>query len=122
MATAVSPRIVSGVTRSDNHGTRKFSKPRSKLPEIVKRGPINNRNNSKKIVGLSLQKTEEPKKFVRKRGSLESNRKGPPRSNARNAILKAQHLEIPNKKQPVIKGMPYKMPKRQASVPPRTTQ
>lgn len=122
VATAVSPRIISGVTRSDNHGTRKLSKPKAKLPEIVKRGPINiNRNNQKKVVGLSIQKQEEPKKFVKKRASLESNRRAQ-RSNARNAILRAQHLEVPSKKTPEVKGLAYRMPDRQASVQPRANQ
>mmetsp|Transcript_25887 Transcript_25887/g.34644 ORF Transcript_25887/g.34644 Transcript_25887/m.34644 type:complete len:105 (+) Transcript_25887:1802-2116(+) len=74
-----SPRIISGgITRSDNHSVRRFNAnkkstnshatsnklgrnpPRSTLPEIVKRGPINNnRNSNKRIVGLSLQKKRD---------------------------------------------------------------
>ena len=75
------------MTRSDNHVARKLSKGKAKLPDIVKRGPINDKN-PKKVVGLSIKKNDEPK-FVKKRNSLE-NTKRTGRTNARNAILKAQ--------------------------------
>ena len=101
MGTIVSPRTVSGVTRSDNHAGRRpvgigmraparNAPNKSTLPDIIKRGPINNRNNPKKVVGLSLQKKEEGSaKFIRaKRGSLEQNKQHR-NSKARNAILRA---------------------------------
>ena len=140
--TIMSPRIVSGVTRSDNHGTRRvpimsgnrsmpkkvtgigqkaLRQPKAILPEIVKRGPINlNNRHPKKIVGLSLQKKDDPPaKYVNrsKRGSLEPTQKSHRNSKARNALLKAQHLEVPYPKQkPVSRAAhgQYRMPNRQS--------
>ena len=65
------------------------------MPDIIKRGPINNAKNNqgKKIVGLSLQRKEDrepPSKFVRdKRISLNDNTKTYRNSKARNELLNA---------------------------------
>lgn len=54
----MSPRVMSnkGVARKDNHGAphRINATHFQKLPDIVKRGPINQKKN-RTIVGLSLQ-------------------------------------------------------------------
>ena len=66
--------------------------PKANLPEIIKRGPINNQKNiTKRVVGLSLQKKEEPVRAFRpKRVSLESNTvKSHRNSKARNAVIRA---------------------------------
>ena len=65
--------------------------PKANLPEIVKRGPINNQRHNKRVVGLSLQKRDEPVRgFRAKRGSLESTTAKPTRAiKARNAVIRA---------------------------------
>ena len=128
VGTIISPRENSvGVTRSDNHGLRKqYIQSRPTLPDIVKKGPINNKNNTKKVVGLSLQRRDEtPPKFTRKRGSIENTTKSHRNSKARNAMLK--QLDQPKVKDKptstAVKKVPkvptYRMPDRTASVPPR---
>lgn len=122
---ATSPRIVSGhVSRSDNHGTHRIlrqtstngrNQTRSTLPDILKRGPINkDKNITKRVVGLSLQKKDVPgKEYLReKRTSIESTAKSHKNTKARTAILKAQQ-EIPKPK----KSFPtFRMPDRTNSI------
>ena len=94
--------------------------PKANLPEIIKRGPINNqKNNTKRVVGLSLQKRDEPQpRAIRpKRGSLESTTvKSHRNSKARNAVIRAQHdLDVPKvKAKPVSRAYvpTYRMPNR----------
>lgn len=152
----MSPRITSGVTRSDNHNaissrrqpqirlapvaTQSFvaarvpqaitprrrgqtHHPKAHLPDIIKRGPINNqRNNTKKVVGLSLQRKDEPRFIRAKRGSLEATTKTHRNTKARNAILRGRdHLEVPKYKKPAghVRIPTYRMPNRQGSVQPK---
>ena len=129
-----SPRIVSGgVARSDNHSVRRFggakkstsnasnklgrNAPRSTLPDIIKRGPINNRNSNKKIVGLSLQKrdiTPQHRFVTKKRNSIES-QKPARNTKARNAILNAAK-PMPTKRQSNVPT--FRMPNRNGSLQP----
>lgn len=95
------------------------------LPDIVKRGPINNNKGgpSKKIVGLSLQRKEDREpaggKFVRdKRISLNDNTKTYRNSKARDELLNAQRKPpqsgVQKKKSPT-----YRMPPRNGSLQAR---
>ena len=96
---------------------------KANLPDIVKRGPVNkDKSLTRKIVGLSLQKRNpEPQKFARhKRGSLESTlpTKSHRNTKARNAVLKAQHLEVPRTK-PKPASRPNRVPGGAYRMPPR---
>ena len=80
-----------GVERQQNRRGKTNELPQANLPEIIKRGPINNqKHNNKRVVGLSLQKKDEPGRAFRpKRGSLESATvKLHRNSKARNAVIR----------------------------------
>lgn len=97
VGTIMSPRAQSKagqITRKDNHGVRRPKYDDGKLPDIVRRGPINQKKN-RTIVGLSLQNNQNSvprsRKVVNKRNSIETTvRSNKPKSQARGAILRAQ--------------------------------
>ena len=105
VGTIMSPRVntnAGGVARRDNHGGNPIRHPlmNERLPDIVKRGPIN-KNKNRTIVGLSLQnqpqydersrRSRRAPLRVQKRNSIETTvRSQKPKANARGAILRAQ--------------------------------
>ena len=97
VGTIMSPRVQSKagqITRKDNHGIRRPKYDDGKLPDIVRRGPINQKKN-RTIVGLSLQNNQNSvprqRKVVNKRNSIETTvRSNKPKAQARGAILRAQ--------------------------------
>ena len=136
VGTIMSPRVQSKagqITRKDNHGIRRPKYDDGKLPDIVRRGPINQKKN-RTIVGLSLQNNQNSvprqRKVVNKRNSIETTvRSNKPKAQARGAILRAQQaaqkFPQPKLKVPRSSYKPeYSMPRgqqsnRTLSVPPQ---
>lgn len=95
-------------------------KGHDQLPDIIKRGPINNIP-GKKIVGLSLQRKEEAGKFLKdKRISLNDNTKTYRNSKARDELLNAQRKSQSGAAK--NKSPSYRVPPRNGSLQPRNAQ
>ena len=104
---------------TENHSVRQFNNKKKStvshgLPEIIRRGPINNRNTKKKVVGISMPKRDKQPsapKFRVKRSLQET--KTPNVRKSKSKIPSSNFLQVPKASVPSAKRLPlstFRMP------------